>query len=96
MQLAQLKTLDLSYCEGFTDEAIAAYVRRAPAALEKLDLNGTHTTVPEATRSEGLAAVRRYYAQLEADAVVSTHGNQSDCRCASPCTNKRGHCHDSR
>ena len=41
--------------------------------LETLELQGTNASVPEATQEQGLAAVRQYYEQLQADAVISEH-----------------------
>ena len=73
MRLSLLKTVDVQYCKGFSDDAIASYVLQAPAALETLELEGTNASVPEATQEQGLAAVRQYYEQLQADAVISEH-----------------------
>ena len=73
MRLSLLKTVDVQHCKGFSDDAIASYVLQAPAALETLELKGTNASVPEATQKQGLAAVRQYYEQLQADAVISEH-----------------------
>ena len=38
MRLSQLESVDVRYCKGFSDDAIASYVLQAPAALETLEL----------------------------------------------------------
>ena len=48
--MSQLKTVDVRYCVGFSDDAIASYVLQAPAALKTLKLEDTNASVPEATR----------------------------------------------
>ena len=54
-----------------TDELISQVLIRCPQ-LTSLNLSGTSTTVPFTTRQRGVAAVRRYYAQLAVGSVTCT------------------------
>ena len=65
------KSLNLSGCSFVTDEAIHQVLNRCPN-LQSLNLSGTATTVPFTARQQGVAAVRRYYAQLAVGSVTCT------------------------
>ena len=63
--------LSLSGCAQLSDEAISEVLNRCPN-LQSLNLSGTATTAPFTTRQQGVAAVRRYYAQLALGSVTCT------------------------
>ena len=63
--------LNLSGCSQLTDASLSEVAAQC-TQLASLDLSGTQTTVPWTTRQRGVAAVRRYYAQLAAGSVTCT------------------------
>ena len=63
--------LSLSGCSRITDAAIHRTLNQCPN-LKSLNLFGTATTVPFTTRQQGVAAVRRYLAQLALGSVTCT------------------------
>ena len=65
------KSLNLSGCSLLTDDAIHQVLNQCPD-LESLNLSGTATTVSFTTRQQGVAAVRRYLAQLAVGSVTCT------------------------
>ena len=67
----KLTKLSLSGCSLLTDAAISEVLNRCPN-LQSLNLSGTATAVPFTTRQQGVAAVRRYYAQLALGSVTCT------------------------
>ena len=63
--------LNLSGCSQLTDASLSEVAAQC-TQLASLDISGTQTAVPWTTRQRGVAAVRRYYAQLAAGSVTCT------------------------